>query len=339
MLGTYRLALALLVASSHVGVTVAGLNPGVMAVVGFYLVSGYVMTGLIRRHYSRARNVGGFYVDRALRLFPHYLAVAGITLAWYLVHRTPTEYLRLAPDTRRLLENLAVVPLNFYMFNGSDAFTLIPPAWSLGAEIQFYLVIPFILLARGRVPALVLSLLVFAAASVGFLHTEWYGYRLLPGILFVFLLGSWLYDIDARGDARARRRLVIGVLTATAAMALALAALDATTRPYNRELLLGLALGTFALAMLGHRRRQRADDALGNLSYGVFLNHFLVLWTVFDSRVDSPARLAAFLACSLLLSVLLYALVEARTLAWRHRLRRRREARALAPAAVETPGA
>ena len=49
MLGSLRLLLALAVAASHVDYRIAGLNPGVSAVVGFYLISGYVMAGLLQR--------------------------------------------------------------------------------------------------------------------------------------------------------------------------------------------------------------------------------------------------------------------------------------------------
>ncbi len=72
MLGTFRLFLAMLVASSHTGLSLAGLNPGVMAVVGFYLISGYVTAGLMARHYSDPSQVSSFYLDRAIRLLPQY---------------------------------------------------------------------------------------------------------------------------------------------------------------------------------------------------------------------------------------------------------------------------
>ena len=52
MTNTHRIsATALAVAASHVDYRIAGLNPGVSAVVGFYLISGYVMAGLLQRHY------------------------------------------------------------------------------------------------------------------------------------------------------------------------------------------------------------------------------------------------------------------------------------------------
>jgi peptidoglycan/LPS O-acetylase OafA/YrhL len=46
----------MLVAISHMGVTVAGFNPGVIAVVSFLIISGFVMTSLIERNYSARAN-------------------------------------------------------------------------------------------------------------------------------------------------------------------------------------------------------------------------------------------------------------------------------------------
>ncbi|MDY0313038.1 MAG: hypothetical protein RBR20_13065, partial [Desulfobacterales bacterium] len=97
MFGTYRLILAVLVALSHIGITIGHLNPGVIAVVGFYLISGYVMTGLLRTHYDRIDKVGHFYLDRFLRLFPHYAVVAALTFVWFVWTGTRTDYLKITP--------------------------------------------------------------------------------------------------------------------------------------------------------------------------------------------------------------------------------------------------
>mgnify|MGYP003343567634 FL=1 len=62
-MGYLRLILALLVLLSHAGWRVAGLNPGVTAVIGFYLISGYVMAGLVRSHYNTPqRKIGRAHV-------------------------------------------------------------------------------------------------------------------------------------------------------------------------------------------------------------------------------------------------------------------------------------
>lgn len=93
------------------------------------------------------------------------------------------------------LENIAtslpILPLGFYMF-GVTLPEILPPAWSLGLEMCFYLLIPFLILYKMRGVAFTLSVTVFMGASLGYLDTDIYGYRLLPGVLFIFLGGSYL---------------------------------------------------------------------------------------------------------------------------------------------------
>lgn len=319
MLGTLRLLLALLVALSHAGVAVLGYNPGVVAVVCFYLISGYVMTGLLRDHYDELRRLPHFYLDRVLRLFPQYLAIALLTLAWFAATDTRTAFLQHAPGANDLFNNLVVVPLNYFMFNQSDRFTLIPPAWSLGAEIQFYLLIPFLLLLRLRLLAFAVGLAVFAAAAWGRLHTDTFGYRLLPGVLVFFLLGSALYDARKGRGGRGLLLAAAGVLGAIA-LALVLESAGRLASPYNPETLFGLAIGVPLLWWLGRLPQKAWDNRLGDLSYGVFLNHFLIQWGL----VGQPAgagQLALYLAASLVLAWLTQRLVERPVLRWRRNLR------------------
>jgi peptidoglycan/LPS O-acetylase OafA/YrhL len=320
MLGTFRFVLALLVALSHADVRVAGLNPGVVAVVCFYLISGYVMTGLIRTHYTRLHLLPFFYLDRALRIFPQYLAVAGITLLWFFAAGRVTAFLRHVPAWHDVLANLSVVPLNYFMYNGTDAFTLVPPAWSLGAEIQFYLLIPLLLLLPLRLPAFAVALVVYAAAACGLLNTDTFGYRLLPGVLLFFLLGSMLYDV--RDDAGKSRLLVAGTVTLAAAASLLLMQYGRLQLPYNRETLLGLAIGLPLIYWLGRRPQHVLDNRLGDLSYGVFLNHFLLQWALLGQPVGLGGFLK-YLAASILVSGATQVLIERPALHWRHGLRRK----------------
>lgn len=324
MLGTFRLVLALLVALSHANVAIAGFNPGVVAVVCFYLISGYVMTGLLRDHYPDVQRMPRFYLDRALRIFPQYLVVAGLTLLWFAATGKHTAFLQHAPEGSDLLSNLVVVPLNYFMFNGSDRFTLIPPAWSLGAEIQFYLLIPVLLLLRLRMAAFLVGLVVFAAAAWGRLHTDTFGYRLLPGVLVFFLLGSALYDMHRRKGRRSGY-VVMAVVILVAMFALLLARYGRLMSPYNPETLIGMAIGLPLLHWLGRLPQQALDNRLGDLSYGVFLNHFLIQWALVGQPVGAGA-FAAYLGVSLLLSALTQRLVERPVLRWRRNLRASREA-------------
>lgn len=322
MLGSYRIVLALLVALSHIDTTIEGLNPGVIAVVCFYLVSGYVMTGLIRTHYAKIDKAWYFYLDRILRLFPHYLAIASITFAWFVLTGSHTDYLKTQPSSFNIISNLLVVPQNYFMFNNASDFALVPPSWSLGAEIQFYLVLPFVLLLNLRKAVMIFSTLVYLCAVIGFIDTEWFGYRLLPGVLFMFVLGSLLFDLHQSSALGYHgEHLVYGVIATVFVLAVFLSHGHELYLSYNRETMLGLIIGFAALNSLARRTRHYLDDAFGNLSYGVFLNHFLVKWTFFDGQVNGIRNVIAYLSISLFIAFVLYHVVERPVLSLRKKLR------------------
>lgn len=316
-MGAFRLLLAVLVAVSHMGKTVAGLNPGVVAVISFLIISGFVMTSLIERNYNAPGEIGRFYVDRALRLFPQFLFyfVVSCAVIHFLLPGTP-QAAELTLKT--IVSSVLMLPLGFYMF-GVAGTEILPPAWSLGLELCFYLVIPFLLIFKARGAAFVLSVGIFMLACLGYLNTDIYGYRLLPGVLFIFLCGSYLYRPRAKG-------LTIAVGTALVAGLLFVAIMTGVIerRPFNAEVSLGIALGIAAVYLLTRLKYHRVDEFLGNISYGVFLNHFVVMyflrgfWPVpYDAHI-----VVAVLVLAFALSGVSYYCVERPALALRHRLRR-----------------
>ena len=319
MLGTWRYFLAVVVALSHIQWRLADLNPGVIAVVGFYLTSGYVMTGLLRNRYTRLADAPHFYLDRALRLLPQYYTIALLTLAWLLASGATTLFLQDKPDAQGLLNNFTIVPLNYFHFNGADRFTLIPPAWSLGAEIQFYIFLPLILRLRAVVS--VISITVYVGAATGFINSELFGFRLLPGVLWFFLLGSWLYDSHHGTNSQRSGARVLLIMAIVVAGGIGLWAMGKLNLPYNRETLLGVLLALPALHLLARRARKGWDESLGNLSYGLFLNHFLVLWVVFDSSILGFWPRLAFIVVCTGFAALSQRWVERPALAWRQNMR------------------
>ena len=324
-MGTYRFLLAIMVALSHMGVSVGGLNPGVFAVISFFLISGFVMTGLVRTHYAHWHAVPLFYLDRMARIFPQYLLfllLTAVALGWLGLQ---SPYLAKF-SAWALMANVAVVPLDFFMFSDAIArFMLIPQAWSLGLELLFYLLVPWLLLWRLRGVASLASLLIWGVAAFGVINTDTWGYRLLPGTLFMFLAGSYVYD-QPRASLRHPAVCLCVVLLAISAL---LIVTDKHTLPYNREVVSGLVAGIAVLFWLARLPRYAWDDWLGNLSYGVFLCHFLVMW-LFEiisgpptSATWSKGALVVMLCCSVLLAWLGFKLVEKPVLRWRYQFRQR----------------
>lgn len=296
-MGTYRLLLAILVALSHMEVTILGYNGGVFAVVSFLIISGYVMTALIKRNYQHLNSIPAFYIDRAIRLYPQFLLYFSIScfLIWAYL---PAYNHEQTFTSSNIISSLAIAPLDLYMF-GITAWDVLPPAWSLGLEAFFYAVIPFLLIWKIRAYAFALSVIVFAFACLGYIHSDIYGYRLIPGVLFMFLCGSYIYQ----GSSIEKRSTYVAA--ACSLLAFISIALNIIPRaPYNAEVTAGLAIGVPVIYALSKLGRHKVDEFLGNISYGVFLSHFVVIraaevigYKIFDTLTISIILIASFV-CS-----------------------------------------
>jgi peptidoglycan/LPS O-acetylase OafA/YrhL len=319
MFGTLRLILAVLVALSHIQYTIHNLNPGASAVIGFYIVSGFVMTAQLRTFYPDMRSIPNFFLDRFLRIYPQYLLFLLLATAFLAIRGILSAYL--SPDMiwKMALSNLLIIPLNYFMLN--DAWSFIPPAWSLGAEVQFYILVPFLLAWRIRPYAVIGSLIIFSMAWLGILTPDVYGFRLLPGVLFVFLTGSVLYDY-----IKGAKRLAILLIALYACVAgLFFIVRQTPPRPdayYLREVFLGYLIGVPLVLLLSLCKRRTIDEVLGNCAYGTFLCHFLVKWTAPSLHLFEPkASPGLYLLVSVSLGALGFYAVERPLTRLRHRRR------------------
>ncbi len=284
MVGYLRLILAYFVLLSHINWRVYDMNPGVFAVVSFYILSGYVVTHLWDNIFPEKPNrLWFFYRDRILRIFPLYLYVFSVTLAF--VFFTGYGQPNFVPS--KLLANALIVPLNYFMWYDTTILTdpawcLIPPAWSLGAEEQAYLLLSVLLVVRPLkyllAPA---SLFVFIVASLGWIHTDYYGYRLLPGVFFMFVAGHCLCRIHYHKATIFDRVFPVAVWACVLGVFIWLLCVGGYQYPYIRETSLGLIFGVPCVYFVNRFKKRLPGNALaGALSYGVFLSHFLVIWFV-----------------------------------------------------------
>lgn len=325
-MGTWRFILSLLVVWSHLGGQVAGLNPGVVAVVMFYMISGYVMSALISTYYALPQRWPAFVLDRLLRLMPQYIFYLILSLIIWWTLRPSSYFLSAEPDAAALLANLAVVPLNFYMFSGVDRFTLIPPAWSLGLEWQFYLLAPILIRwPRVAVAAAAGSVAVQICAWVNVINTDWYGYRLLPGTLCFFLWGMALRHCEVRGLLQrppVRRSVLLLPAGLSTVAFLSLGATPYLTLPYTREVLVGWGVGSTVLFFLIRSNEARVSALLGSLSYGVFLSHFLILFIQSSTKLgflSGKIDFTVILLFSIAMSIVSFYAIEKPTFRFRRR--------------------
>jgi peptidoglycan/LPS O-acetylase OafA/YrhL len=271
MLGTLRFMLAVAVAFSHMGLT-PNFHFGVAAVMVFYLIAGYVMSYSFQVNFeNNLRNIPSFYVDRFFRIYPLYILSLIAIVALVML----TGYGKLYLDPRSIFVNLTVFELN------SHPTILNPPAWSLGTEAQFYLMLPFLVRFRKLKYALLLaSYAVFVVASLQLIDAVSWGYKLLPGTLFLFIAGSIIFDIRSDTTGFSVAAVVAMAVVGTAHLALLALSPARIDQPYSFEVLTGLIFGGLCVLVLGESRPayRALDDRLGKLSYPVFLSHVCVLY-------------------------------------------------------------
>jgi peptidoglycan/LPS O-acetylase OafA/YrhL len=130
----------------------------------FFVISGFLITGIIARELDLQRfSLRGFYGRRIRRIFPALITVllAVLVLGWLWM--LPSAYAQLSSDvfaSAAFFSNIALMLQSGYFDIESDKKPLLH-LWSLGIEEQFYLFWPLILMLVAR-----MRLGFLAAASV-----------------------------------------------------------------------------------------------------------------------------------------------------------------------------
>lgn len=198
---------------------------------------------------------------------------------------------------------------------------LIPQAWSLGVELWFYLIAPFLAGRRSRVIVIVLSASLFArviAALYGYSDEPWKD-RFFPFELAWFIAGMLLQREYARNKSRIAPWVGPLIFAATLISMLIYRLL-----PMDPEVWHWLYLALFLLAVpfLFHwSKSSSVDRAIGELSYPLYLCHTIVQQGIGGfTIVDGLPSWIFTTIVALGISVLLYLFVDRPMDQWRQRL-------------------
>jgi len=314
-MGVFRVLLALAVILAHTGKLFGlGLIGGVTAVQTFYMISGFYMSLILNEKYTGENAYRLFIFNRFLRLFPTYwvvllLTVVVCSISYWTSHNalilqtwiTQGRHLQIVPAFFLLLTNLIIFGQDIVMFLGVNApkgslyfthdlttspipahnYLAIPQAWSLGVELLFYLIAPFIVRQSLKRIGLIILLSVTIRAVLamsGFYLDPWL-YRFFPSELSLFLLGAVAYHIYCRvRETPLKPWQKYAPLFILFGCTLAFQFIHFAT-VLRHTIYYGIIFACLPF-VFNATRHSRWDRLVGELSYPIYICHMLVIAVV-----------------------------------------------------------
>jgi len=348
MFGAFRFVMGLLVVVTHIGgvETIGGI-----AVWGFYVLSGFLMTAVLNTRYGFDRDgLLGYAASRAFRLLPSYWLGIAITAAAIAVYgeradpRLINDQMDLPVTPHEIFSSVFILGNTFLGLGRIDT-ALSPPVWAVEVEILMYVCSCFFLSRSERtakITAIVLTLFfpVLWAAAKFLLPGDEQSlaseviYSFLPAALFPYAWGCWLWFSRDKlppflaqnacsflaGAGMLFCAFVINEVSVTACYVLSVPCVLVLVHGLSKRRPQGLY--------------RRADDLLGRMSYPIYLLHFFCAYLVvlinqnalpFTYRIGEFERFTllgffAVLAVILIVTVVFAVLVEAPVERVRHQV-------------------
>lgn len=300
--GTVRLLLAIFVAYSHFPGSSLPINLGVSAVIGFYFLAGYLMSASYTRLVSRPAPIRKFYVDRFLRIFPCFFIIFIMTLLYSSIST--------AIDFREssVFFEFFIIPQNyFFIFNFTS--DVVPPAWSLGAELQWYLLLPFYFLIPNNIKIILLLIFILGQSFVFlpnlfgifefyyndscriiatpkcFAASDLFGYRLLIFVSIPFMIGHLFHDQKSYKINSTVISLcylyfiIIFVILSSLRQDYWVPTIDVLV---GYVFIIPLSIGSLSIENKYILLNKNTDRWVGKFAYPIFLSHFLSMWVAND---------------------------------------------------------
>lgn len=308
----------------HAGVP--GFGGGFIGVDIFFVISGFLITGIIAREVDAGEfSILHFYERRARRILPALCAMIAFVLVMASWLYLPSDFEGVAASALAALAFLA----NVWFFSQAGYFqsaTETMPllhSWSLGVEEQFYIVFPVLLLLIARSAPRLRLAAVIVLAGLSFGWAVWkqavpdgFAFYLLPPRAWELMVGA-LLALGAMPEIR--RRLFREIISVAGLAAIVISAmLYSKTTVFPGIAALPPVLGAAALihcaqgTMAGKVLSLRLPAAIGLISYSLYLWHWpLIVFAEYGQGVRLVAwQSAAVIAASLAAAWLSWRFVE-----------------------------
>ncbi|MBV9521058.1 MAG: acyltransferase [Hyphomicrobiales bacterium] len=285
-MGFIRIFLALSVVVWHLwGHALPFTVNGYDSVLLFFIISGFYMSMVLNGKYLNS-SIAKFYAARLLRIYPLYLIILIAAVGFWDAIGKPL--LPVPSTTRELLFVTFINITTFGIPSVSDwNFVANGPAWTLGLELQFYLVAPFILTRKPWVCVLVLLGLIAWRLSLRDRGFDWL-YTSAQANACFFMLGAVGHRIGTLIVDAPKRNILGWAAVAMLPIAGFFCGLPVVKHMDRPELWFFYL--TFAAAMpfiFSISMSSRFDRFLGDLCFPIYIVHvpLIVVLTHFGGTI------------------------------------------------------
>jgi peptidoglycan/LPS O-acetylase OafA/YrhL len=322
------------------------MSGGATSVQCFYIISGFFIAMILTEKYNRPEDLGLFYSNRFLRIYPVYWTVFALTLGvngavqLFTHHSAFTIWIRnwlhmtAGTSVFLIVSNLAVFGLDWAFFLGAGqhglylthkaeslspavfSFQMITPAWSLGLELTFYLMAPWLLRRKTHILVSIWAASL-AARYIGGLYgliPDPWSYRFFPFELALFLTGVLIYRLVYKNERPFISRVRwTGLLCFPLVLLHPLFASAGSPFFALGQVIFYVAFATFVPLLFQMTKEIKWDRRIGEISFPLYLCHFLVVDAVDHFRRKIPSmtvRVSLALGVSIALAVVIGALLD-----------------------------
>jgi peptidoglycan/LPS O-acetylase OafA/YrhL len=351
-MGILRLILAISVVLVHSGSFFGfELVSGLVAVQAFYIISGFYMTMILNEKYIGTNNSYKLFIsNRFLRLYPIYWIVLLCTILVALVrffhsgegilnqYSEYYDFMNFGSFFFLIFTNLCMFFQDIVMFLGLDTttgnlfftsnfretspalfqFLFIPQAWTIGVELMFYLIAPFLVKRKTKyiVGLIACSFLLRLVLMFGFgLKNDPWTYRFFPTELLFFLVGILAYQIYKQLPRKGIKEKYLKLIWICLLGITIIFCFLPKTTIHSFIVKDWLYLFIFFLSLpfiFSLTKKWKIDRYIGELSYPVYISHMLILSCIGKLKISTNWNSIFVIIFTILFSMLLNKFVAKR---------------------------
>ena len=252
------------------------LKIGHIAVISFFVLSGYVITWVLKNKYPHTKTgIKAFFLGRIVRIYPLYWLILTAMVAENLILPWLKTGQEVELSLSRVIGDFLLFPYGiagFFLENNYYAYGMIDlPAWTLPYDLVFYLAAPWMVMKKKVLSSIIgLELLYLLVLSRVVPADSWHTHYLTTGHaqLLAFAFGSMAWYFRTI-------KIPVWLLISSLIFVLYLAFVPyMMTNLYLNHLLVILLT---VVIVLGLKKRSKLDDLLGELTYSTYLLHMPVM--------------------------------------------------------------